>query len=172
MKHLKLILILCLFVGCANTDDVDDSDVTADMESGSGEASQEEDSLDEETDGGETIAPTPPVAKSSSKAPYEARGDSANLLYNIASGSLKKSDVTLAYTVKCSYTIKPLTIKSCMVKSGFLPNDAKSKIGKLLLEAKNLPRKKISANEAVVITNYSCTKGKTNADTICKLEKA
>lgn len=165
MKYLTLLLLLCFLSGCSSSDEVDDSDVIAEAESGNGDTSDDE-SKDDDADVVPAAAP-----KQTDNGPFQTSGEHATLLYNIASGALKKADSTLNYTVKCTYTIKPLTIKSCMVKTGFLPKDAKMKIGKLLLEAKNLPRKKIASNEAVVISNYSCTKGKTESATTCVLTK-
>lgn len=169
MKLFKIVLLFVLITGCANTEDVDDSDVESDIASSQSETTEES----TESEDGEVAetAPAPTPAPYSGKGPYEARGEAATLLYNIASSALKKADSTLSYNVKCTYVIKPLSIKACMVKTGFLPSDAKAKIGKLLLEAKNLPRKKSGKNEAVVVSKYTCTKGKSAADTVCKLDK-
>lgn len=173
MKLIHVALVLFLLAGCANTEDVDDSDVTADASEAPDDSEDSGDSSDSGDDGevSENSAQTPAPKTANKSGAFETKGDGANILYNIASSALKKSDVNLSYSAKCTYVIKPLSIKNCMVKTGFLPTDAKNKVGKLLLEAKNLPRKKSATNEATVSTLYNCTKGKTPADTVCLLNK-
>lgn len=164
MRLVKIAFVLLLLAGCANTDEVDDSDVHDDMANSQGQ-SVDGDSESNDEDG-------EPIAKPISlKAPHEVSGERAALLYDIASAALKKSDATISYSVRCTYAIKPLSVKGCMVKTGYLPADAKTKIGRLLVEAKNLQRKKTGANEAVISTNYTCVKGKISEETSCSLDR-
>ncbi len=168
MKLFKILVLALLLTGCANTDEVDDSDVHEDIANSQGQSS--EDNEDSE-DGGEEASSTSSSRSSGIKPPHEVSGERAALLYDIASAALKKTDSTLTYSVTCKYTIKPLVVKGCMVKTGFLPGDAKNKIGRLLVEAKNLPRKKTAANEASITANYTCVKGRLAEETSCSLDR-
>lgn len=166
MKLVKIAFFVLLLAGCANTDDVDDSDVHEDIANSQGQSSDDS----EESEDGEDATPAP-TKISSSKAPHEITGQTAALMYDIASAALKKTDGTLSYSVRCTYSIKPLNIKGCMVKTGYLPGDAKTKIGRALVDAKNLPRKKTGANEAYISTNYTCVRGRIAEETSCSLDR-
>jgi hypothetical protein len=172
MQLLKVALVLFLLTGCANTEDVDDSDVIAEGSQAPDDSENEDDSSNSDSTDVVSENTQSATTKPTNKVgAFETKGNGANILYNIASSALQKADNTLSYSIKCTYIIKPLSIKNCMTKTGYLPADAKNKVGKLLLEAKNLGRKKMSANEALVSTLYTCTKGPSPADTKCTLNK-
>lgn len=162
MKLFQIAILVILFSGCVNTDEVDDSDVHEAIANAQGQPAD---------DDSENSESHPPVKHSSDKTPHEITGERAALLYDIASAALKTSDSTLTHSVRCTYAIKPLKVKGCMVKTGYLPGDAREKIGRLLVEAKNLPRKKVGTNEAQISTNYTCVKGRVAEETSCSLDR-
>lgn len=173
MQLLTVAFVLFFLAGCANTQDVDDSGVIANGAVAPVNVDEgEEGSLSDTINDIPATAPVTTTPSTTSKpGTFDAKGEGANILYNIASNALKKTDDTLSYSVKCTYIIKPQSIKNCLVKTGYLPADAKNKVGQLLLETKNLVRKKMSANEAIVSTMYTCTKGPEPIDTKCTFSK-
>jgi hypothetical protein len=160
MKYLLLFgLSMALFTACANTDVVDDSDVEAEIANQNGSTEG-----DDEGNSSDAVKEKSPLAEGELQSPE------ADLLYNIGANALKSSPLSLTYDLKCTYTIKPLTIKSCLVKTGYLPADAKNRLGRLLLQRK-LPRRKVGDNEAIISTRYTCKKASDADAAICTLNR-